>query len=102
MVIELPPSEHDLLCLVDGANQQADPDRQELDFRERHLDVAGDDQAFIEDAIENVDQAGRSSMRLRQMRRHKSAILRNFLMRSLGRRAGARDGPISAMAVPDS
>src|SRR5436853_1697527 len=39
MVIELPPVETDLLGLVDRADEETDPDRQELDFGERDLDV---------------------------------------------------------------
>src|SRR5262249_6605971 len=56
MVIELPPVEANLLRLVDRADEKPDPDRQEFDFRERHLDVACDDQPLVEDAIENVDE----------------------------------------------
>jgi hypothetical protein len=72
----------DLLCLVDGTNQQEDTDRQEIDFRERHLDVAGDDQFFVKDTVENVGLPGRSSMPSCQMRQHKPAILRNSLVRA--------------------
>src|SRR4029079_11821480 len=40
MVIELPPVEAYLLGLIDGADEQPDPDGQQLDFGERHLDIA--------------------------------------------------------------
>ena len=60
MMIVLPPVEADLLRLVDRADQQPDPDRQQLDFGERHLDVAGHDEPFVQHPVENVDQPGRS------------------------------------------
>src|SRR5689334_22771248 len=41
MVIELPPVEAYLLGFVDRADEQPDPDGQQLDFRERHFDIAG-------------------------------------------------------------
>src|SRR5580765_2438555 len=56
MVIVFPPVETDLLRLVDRADEQPDADRQELDFRQRHLDVAGHDEPLVEDPIENVDE----------------------------------------------
>src|SRR2546425_11005375 len=103
MMIELPPVEADLLCLVNRADQQANPDRQELDLSERDLDISCDDEPFVQDAIENVDQTGGSSVPLRQWRRHRVAILRtlNLLVRSLFR-CWSRDDAISAMAMPQS
>src|SRR5262245_14408278 len=56
MMIELPPIQPDLLRLVNGANQKADTDCQELDFCQRDLDVARDHEALVEHAIENVNQ----------------------------------------------
>ena len=73
MVIELPPVEADLLGLVDRADEQPDPDRQQLDFRQRHLDVAGDDEPLVEDPVEHVDEPCRSSVPLSQWRRHRFA-----------------------------
>ena len=59
-MVVLPPVEADLLGFVDRTDQKADANRQELDFRERHLDVTGDDEALVEDAIKDFDQAGGS------------------------------------------
>src|SRR5579864_4044680 len=57
MVIMLPPIETDLFRLVNRADDEADPDRKELDLGERHLDVARHDESLVEHAIENIDQA---------------------------------------------
>src|SRR4051812_34515053 len=38
MVVVFPPVETDLLRLVDRADEQADPDREQLDFGERNFD----------------------------------------------------------------
>src|SRR5437879_5169904 len=57
VVIVLPPVQADLLRLVDRADDEADADGEELDLGERHLDVAGDDEALVEDAVEHVDEA---------------------------------------------
>ena len=62
-MIVSPPVETNLLRFVDRTHEQPDPNRQQLDFRERHLDVPGDDQPFVEDPIENLDEAGGSRMR---------------------------------------
>src|SRR5262249_10813824 len=86
VVIELPPIETDLLRVVDRTDEQADPNRQELHFREGNLDVPGDDQALVEDAIENVDQTCGASVPLTKWRRHKLRILR--LSRRLAWRSG--------------
>src|SRR5438445_502566 len=56
VVVVTPPIEADLLRFVDRTHDQAHPDREQLDLRQRHLDVAGDDQSFIEHAIENVHE----------------------------------------------
>ena len=56
MMIVFPPVEADLLGLVDRADEQPDPNGQQLDFGERHLDVAGDDEPLVENAVEDVDQ----------------------------------------------
>ena len=55
-----PPVEADLLGLVERADEQPDPDGEQLDFGQRHLDVAGDDQPLVEHAIEHVDEPGRA------------------------------------------
>src|SRR5437763_663616 len=75
VMVEAPPVETNLLGLVDRADQQADPDRQQLDFRQRHLHVAGDDKALVQHAIEDVDQTCRPVGPFRQ--RHRSSILRD-------------------------
>src|SRR5690606_38676428 len=46
--VVLPPVEADLLRLVDRTDQEADPDREQFDLGERHLDVPGDDEALVE------------------------------------------------------
>src|SRR5262245_33900406 len=60
MRIRAPPVHANLLCLIDGANEQAYLDREQLDIREVDLDVTRDDQAFVEDAVENIDQTLRT------------------------------------------
>src|SRR3954469_11010080 len=76
MVIEFPPVKANLLGLVDRANQQTNPDREEFDFGERHFDVARDDEAFVEHAVQDVDEPGRPPVRLCQWHRHSFGILR--------------------------
>ena len=61
-MVEFPPVETDLLSFVDRADEEADADRQQLDFGERHLDIAGDDQPFVEHAIEDVNETGGPSV----------------------------------------
>src|SRR5688500_4022775 len=46
--VELPPVQPDLLRLVDGAHQQPDLDGEQLDVREVHLDIAGDDEPLVQ------------------------------------------------------
>src|SRR6266571_3958852 len=58
MTVVLPPVEANLFSLVDRTDQQANANREELDFSERHLDVARDNETLVEHAIENVDQPG--------------------------------------------
>ena len=53
-----PPVEADLLRFVERTDEQPDANREQLDFGERHLDVAGNDQPLVEDPIENVHQSG--------------------------------------------
>jgi len=54
--IGAPPVHPDLLGLVDGANEKAYLDREELDVGEVDLDVADYDEALVEHAIQNVDK----------------------------------------------
>src|SRR5688572_12737701 len=56
VMIELPPVQPDLLGLIDRTDQEADSNREQLHFGERHLDVARHDEPFVEHAIENVDK----------------------------------------------
>src|SRR5262245_17098339 len=66
-----PPVQPDLLGLVDGADDEADPDGEKLDLGQRDADVARDQQPLVEDAIEDVDEAGRGAMRIeRNVRSH--------------------------------
>ena len=53
-----PPVDAHLLGLVDRHDEQPDPDGQQLDVEEVHLDVAGDDDALVEDPLEDVGQVG--------------------------------------------
>jgi hypothetical protein len=53
-----PPIEPNLLCFVDRADQQANPNGQELDFRQGHLDIPRDHEPFVEHTIEQIDQGG--------------------------------------------
>src|ERR1043165_9914928 len=62
MMIELPPIEPDLLRLVNRADEQSNADGQELALRQRHLDVAGDHEPLVEDAVEDIDQTRGSSV----------------------------------------
>ena len=48
VMIVFPPIEANLLCLVDRTNQQPNANRQQLDFRERNLNVPRDDESLIE------------------------------------------------------
>ena len=62
MAIVAPPVEANLLCLVDRADHQPDSDGEQLDFSDGNLDIAGNDQALVEDPIENIDEAARTSV----------------------------------------
>src|SRR5438067_3660126 len=59
VMIGTPPIEPDLLSLVDRTDQQTNADREQLDFRKRNLDVAGDDKALVQHAVEYFDESGR-------------------------------------------
>src|SRR5262245_49136429 len=74
-MIEFPPVEADLLGLVDRTDQQSNANREELDFRERHFDVARDDEALVQNAVQDVDEARRSDVPFTEWRRHKLRIL---------------------------
>src|SRR5215207_10507681 len=57
-----PPIQPDLLRLVDGTDEEPDADGEELDLGERNADVAGDHEALVEDAVQNVDQTLRAAV----------------------------------------
>ena len=78
VVIVLPPIEANLLGFVDRADEQPDPDGQQLDFRERNLDISRDDEPLVEDTVENINQTRGTSVSLCECRRHKFGILRTF------------------------
>ena len=61
-MIVFPPIETDLLSFVDRTDEQPDPNGQQLDLGERYLDVAGDDEALVQDPVEDVDQPGGASL----------------------------------------
>ena len=54
--IVAPPIEPDLLGLVERTDEQPDPDREQLDFGERNLDVTRDHQALVQHPVEDVDK----------------------------------------------
>jgi len=54
--VVLPPVQADLLGFVHRTNQQTDADGQQFHVRQRDTDVSGDDQTFVQDPIEDVDQ----------------------------------------------
>ena len=51
-----PPVHSDLLCLVNGADEKANLNGEELDVGEIDLDVADHDEALVEHTIEDVDE----------------------------------------------
>ncbi len=53
-----PPVQTDFLRFVQGADEKTDPDSEQLDFSERHLDVACNDQALVEHPIEHIYESG--------------------------------------------
>ena len=61
VTVVLPPVESYLFRLVDRTDHQTDPDRQQLDFRQRDLDVARHDQTFVQHAVEHVNKPGVAS-----------------------------------------
>src|SRR5688572_31445570 len=63
MAVVLPPVEANGLRLVDRANHETDADGEQLDFRERHLDISRHDETFVQDAVEDVHQPGVSTAR---------------------------------------
>ena len=54
--IRRPPVNAHLAGLVHGADYQANLDGQKLDIHELDLDVAGDHQALVQDAFQNIRQ----------------------------------------------
>src|SRR5205085_7302407 len=73
-----PPVDADGLGLVDRADDEAELDREQLDVRQRDLDVAGDDESFVEDLVEDVDQ----TLRLSLLNGHVRAKISQRLYRS--------------------
>jgi uncharacterized protein YajQ (UPF0234 family) len=84
MAIVFPPVETNLLRLVDRTNHQADADRQQLDFGERHFDIARNHESLVEDAVENVDQPGTTTGTSMNIGRHAAVFARGFLTTSCG------------------
>jgi hypothetical protein len=52
----LPPVQPYLFRFVYRTDQKADPDRQQLNVGEGNADITRDDQPFVEDTVQNVDQ----------------------------------------------
>lgn len=61
--VVLPPVHPDLLGLIDGAHEQTNLDREQLNVGEVDLDVAGNDQPFVEHPVEDLDQTGAAGRR---------------------------------------
>ena len=55
-----PPVQADLFRFVDRADEQPNLNRQQLDICQVDLDVARDDEPFVQDTVEDIDQAMRS------------------------------------------
>ena len=91
MTVVLPPVEANCFRFVDGADHEPDPDRQELDFSERDLDVSGDHQSLVEDPIEDVYKPGVcASMTSCEVRRHVEGVwLSSWAHASTGNRTEA-------------
>ena len=70
VTIVLPPVEPDLLSLVDRANDQPDPDREELDFGERDLDISGDGESLVQHPVKHIDEGAGAMIRRRQIGPH--------------------------------
>src|ERR1044072_5401842 len=56
--VRLPPIDAHLLGLVDGGDEEPQLDREQLDVEQVDLDVARDDDALVEHALEDVGQVG--------------------------------------------
>jgi len=52
-----PPVQSDLLGFVDGADEKTNLDGEKLDVGKIDLDVADNDETFVEHAVENIHQA---------------------------------------------
>src|SRR5207249_12334636 len=84
-------------------DDEPDANGEQLNFRQRHLDVACYDEPFVEDAIKDVDQPTRPPVPAISQCRHSSSILRNKPTTNvvLDHNAEAsQDWPISAMLMP--
>src|SRR5207245_4052811 len=60
MRIVLPPVQPDLLCLIHRTNQQPNPNREQFYVSQRNANVPSNHQAFIQNAIQDVQQVGGS------------------------------------------
>src|SRR5262245_10928581 len=79
-----PPVHADLLRLVDRADDEPDPDGEELDLGEGDPDVARDQQALVEDPVQHVHEARRGAVLVdRQVRPH-AGLPRTAVARSAG------------------
>src|SRR5207248_9039377 len=87
---------------IDRADQQANPNREQLHFRKGHLHVACDHESLVEHAIKDFDEARRPRCSFSQCR-HRSSILRDNRVadRETGNaRWTCQNRPISAMVMP--
>src|SRR5262245_3977106 len=57
--VAFPPVDPHLTRLVGRRDEQAQPDREELDVEQIDLDFARDDDALVEDALEDVGELSR-------------------------------------------
>ena len=83
-----PPVETDLLRLVQRADEQPDPNGQQLDFRKRNLDVACDHEPLVEHPVEHIHKAGGAVMRRRKIESHVAA---NYIPRVPRQQLGRTD-----------
>ena len=74
-----PPVETDLLCFVEGADEQPDSNGEKLDFRQRHLDVACNHQPFVKYPIKNIDEACCTMVGRWQVESHELATIPHAL-----------------------
>ena len=92
--VGLPPVDSHLLSALDGRDQQAQLDRQQLDVEQADLDVSGDDDSLVEDPLENVREVGRPTRAL-EVGAHRRLASRRLRTAYSGREAMSQSSPAS-------